>query len=223
MMPGKKHILILTRTLGVDAVGKNAEKESCRDRLVCLCGCALVGAAFMVLIFSPQMQDEPAATPLPQPTKAAAVAAFHEPAQSRPAQEFSGVSLPEKTPALMLAVPVPGKVCAGYSSLPQESAVEGWYLPHDGVDFQAEPGTPVCAPLAGTVQSVDFGLQGGSVTITAGNVQVTLRGLAQVLVQPGDLAAAGDALGTAGAGLCPGVHLQLMIDGVCTDPAPYLP
>jgi hypothetical protein len=72
------------------------------------------------------------------------------------------------------------------------------------VDFQAEPGTPCARPLAGTVQSVDFGLQGGSVTITAGNVQVTLRGLAQVLVQPGDLAAAGDALGTAARGALSG-------------------
>lgn len=119
--------------------------------------------------------------------------------------------------ALCLTAPVPGPVVAGFAPV-------GDYEGHWGIDFAAEVGDPVAAPVGGTVTFA--GSVAGMKTVTiqpVEGVKVSVSYLSSIEVSTGDAVGEGAFVGTAGlAHGEPAVHLSVRIDDVYVDPAPFL-
>lgn len=98
---------------------------------------------------------------------------------------------------------------------------------HRGLDYDAEPGTPVRAPGAGVVTLAEsLALPGLTVVIDHGQGLVSmLCHLSQLHVAPGATVTAGATVGLAGAtGIAetPHLHWALSLHGVAVDPAIFL-
>ena len=119
--------------------------------------------------------------------------------------------------AVCLSPPVDGPVVAGY-------APTGQYSGHFGVDFAADVGEKVGAPVSGTVTFA--GSVAGMQTVTIEPVsgfKVSLSYLSEVLVASGTSVSRGSIVGLAGMPHgTPGVHLSTRIDGAYVDPATQL-
>lgn len=100
--------------------------------------------------------------------------------------------------------------------------------PHSGLDIAAPTGTPVIAPLAGTVVVTgDFYYNGNTVIIDHGGGLLTLFcHLDRIDAKPAQIINTGDQLGTVGAtGRVTGAHLHFSVslNGVRINPALFLP
>lgn len=100
--------------------------------------------------------------------------------------------------------------------------------PHSGLDIAAPTGTPVIAPLAGTVVVTgDFYYNGNTVIIDHGGGLLTLFcHLDRIDAKPDQIINTGDQLGTVGAtGRVTGAHLHFSVslNGARINPALFLP
>lgn len=98
---------------------------------------------------------------------------------------------------------------------------------HTGVDFSADPGTPVYAAASGVVARADYhGGYGRVIYIDHGAGFVTRYAhLSQMLVNEGDQITAGSrigAVGQSGRATGPHLHFELRVLGHAVDPLPAL-
>ena len=116
--------------------------------------------------------------------------------------------------AVCLSPPVDGPVIAGF-------APEGQYAGHWGVDYAAEAGETVRAPVSGEVTFA--GSVAGMKTVTIEPVsgfKVSLSYLSEVRVHSGSKVSRGSAVGAAGSPHgTPGVHMSTRFNDRYFDPA----
>ena len=98
---------------------------------------------------------------------------------------------------------------------------------HTGLDFQAEPGTPILAASGGVVVTQEYhSAYGNMVEIDHGNDLVTRYAHAsKVWVKKGDLVRRGQKIaevGTTGRSTGPHLHFEVMVQGVMQDPQKFL-
>ncbi len=98
---------------------------------------------------------------------------------------------------------------------------------HTGLDFQAEPGTPIVAAAGGLVVVQEYHpAYGNMVEVDHGNQVITRYAHAsQVFVKVGDLVKRGQkiaAVGSSGRSTGPHLHFEVLVQGVFQDPAPFL-
>jgi murein DD-endopeptidase MepM/ murein hydrolase activator NlpD len=98
---------------------------------------------------------------------------------------------------------------------------------HTGLDFQADPGTPILAAAGGVVVEQDVHpAYGNMVEVDHGNDLVTRYAHAsKVWVKKGDLVRRGQKIadvGTTGRSTGPHLHFEVMVQGVPQDPQKFL-
>lgn len=98
---------------------------------------------------------------------------------------------------------------------------------HTGLDFQADPGTPILAAAGGVVVTQEFHpAYGNMVEIDHGNDLITRYAHAsKVWVKKGDLIRRGQKLaevGTTGRSTGPHLHFEVLVQGVPQDPQKFL-
>lgn len=98
---------------------------------------------------------------------------------------------------------------------------------HTGLDFVAEPGTPILAAAGGVVMvSEPHPGYGNMVDIDHGSDLVTRYAHAsKVYVKPGDIVKPGQKIaevGTTGRSTGPHLHFEVLVQGVAQDPARFL-
>jgi murein DD-endopeptidase MepM/ murein hydrolase activator NlpD len=98
---------------------------------------------------------------------------------------------------------------------------------HTGLDFEAQPGTPILAAAGGVVVAAETHPQyGNMVEVDHGNQLVTRYGHAsKLLVRKGDLVKRGQPLalvGTTGRSTGPHLHFEVLVQGVPQDPQKFL-
>jgi len=135
-------------------------------------------------------------------------------------------TLPVRTAGgLFLTRPVPGPITSQFG--PRIHPILGVPRPHLGVDLRAPHDEPVHTSGPGVVRvSGEFGGYGNLVTVDhGGGIESRYAHLSAVAVRVGDRVRRGDVVGLVGStGLSTGPHLhfEVRIDGVPTDPAPWL-
>lgn len=98
---------------------------------------------------------------------------------------------------------------------------------HTGLDFQADPGTPILAAAGGVVIAQEFHpAYGNMVEVDHGNDLVTRYAHAsRVFVKAGDLVRRGQKIaevGTTGRSTGPHLHFEVLVQGVPQDPQKFL-
>lgn len=98
---------------------------------------------------------------------------------------------------------------------------------HEGIDFIAEPGSPILAAAAGIVKTVERHPQyGNMIEIDHGNDLLTRYAHAsQIFAKPGEFVKRGQriaAVGSTGRSTGPHLHFEVRIGGVAQNPARFL-
>jgi murein DD-endopeptidase MepM/ murein hydrolase activator NlpD len=98
---------------------------------------------------------------------------------------------------------------------------------HEGIDFPAEPGTPVVAAASGKVIAAEYHpAYGKMVEIDHGNGLVSRYAhTSMVFVKQGDLVMRGQrvaAVGSTGRSTGPHLHFEVRLNGVPQNPARFL-
>jgi murein DD-endopeptidase MepM/ murein hydrolase activator NlpD len=127
--------------------------------------------------------------------------------------------------------PTPGRVTSKYGM--RTDPLDGTRKMHDGVDFEDATGTPIKAPLTGTVITSKGGWNGGAgnmvevETITAEGKKVVNRffHLSELLKKVGDVVQQGDVIGKVGStgrGTGSHLHWEVTINGQRINPTTQL-
>ena len=129
--------------------------------------------------------------------------------------------------ALMVpsAAPVNGPVGSGFGF--RTDPFSGRAALHTGLDFPAEPGTPIQAAAGGVVVLKEVHpAYGNVIEIDHGNGLVTRYAhCSSIEVNQGDLVKRGQLVarvGTSGRSTGPHLHFEVLVDGVPQDPARFL-
>ncbi len=98
---------------------------------------------------------------------------------------------------------------------------------HTGLDFQAEPGSPILAAAGGVIVTQEYHpAYGNMVEVDHGNELITRYAHAsKVLVKRGDLVKRGQKIaevGTTGRSTGPHLHFEVWVEGVPQDPQKFL-
>jgi murein DD-endopeptidase MepM/ murein hydrolase activator NlpD len=121
--------------------------------------------------------------------------------------------------------PVEGPVGSGFGF--RNDPFTGRTALHTGLDFSADPGTPILAAAGGMVTSADHHPQYGNLLeIDHGNGLTTRYAHAQrIVVKVGDLVKRGQQValvGSTGRSTGPHLHFEVLVDGSMQDPAKFL-
>ncbi|RZL07827.1 MAG: M23 family metallopeptidase [Rubrivivax sp.] len=129
--------------------------------------------------------------------------------------------------ALMIpsSAPVVGTVGSGFGF--RQDPFTGRPALHTGLDFPANPGTPILAAAGGVVLSAGPHPQYGQlVELDHGNGLVTRYAhTSKMLVKQGDLVKRGQTIaevGSTGRSTGPHLHFEVLVEGVQQDPAKFL-
>lgn len=122
-------------------------------------------------------------------------------------------------------VPVAGAVGSGFGF--RADPFTGRTALHTGLDFPAEPGTPIRAAAGGVVLEVTVHPEyGQTLELDHGNRLSTLYAhLRQALVKPGDIVRRGQVIaevGNSGRSTGPHLHFEVLLEGVPQNPARFL-
>ena len=123
------------------------------------------------------------------------------------------------------ATPVDGPVGSGFGF--RSDPITGRTALHTGLDFPAEPGTPIRAAAGGVV--LELGVHpdyGQTLELDHGNQLSTLYAhLHRALVKPGDIVRRGQVIaevGNTGRSTGPHLHFEVLLQGVPQNPARFL-
>jgi murein DD-endopeptidase MepM/ murein hydrolase activator NlpD len=123
------------------------------------------------------------------------------------------------------ATPVDGPVGSGFGF--RADPFTGRTALHTGLDFPAEPGTPIRAAAGGVV--LELGVHpeyGQTLELDHGNRLTTLYAhLRRALVKPGDIVRRGQVIaevGNTGRSTGPHLHFEVLLQGVPQNPARFL-
>ena len=123
------------------------------------------------------------------------------------------------------ATPVDGPVGSGFGF--RSDPITGRTALHTGLDFPAEPGTPIRAAAGGVV--LERGVHpeyGQTLELDHGNQLTTLYAhLRRSLVKPGDIVRRGQVIaevGNTGRSTGPHLHFEVLLQGVPQNPARFL-
>lgn len=123
------------------------------------------------------------------------------------------------------ATPVDGPVGSGFGF--RSDPITGRTALHTGLDFPAEPGTPIRAAAGGVV--LEQGVHpeyGQTLELDHGNQLTTLYAhLRRSLVKPGDIVRRGQVIaevGNTGRSTGPHLHFEVLLQGVPQNPARFL-
>jgi murein DD-endopeptidase MepM/ murein hydrolase activator NlpD len=120
---------------------------------------------------------------------------------------------------------VDGPVGSGFGF--RADPISGRAALHTGLDFPAEPGTPMAASAAGVVLDTAWHPEYGRlVEIDHGNGLLTRYAhCLKVHVKPGEMVRRGQVIaevGSSGRSTGPHLHFEVLVDGVPQDPARFL-
>ncbi len=174
------------------------------------------------------LPEDPTAAPEPVSERTELVLPSEAPAEA----VFDNAAEPLETTTaaakqIVYSLPCGAKLGADYSmGVPVFSATMGDYRTHNGVDFTADAGSPVCAIAEGKVTKVEKDpLFGNSVTVDHGSGVVSrISGLAdEGLIYEGADVYSETALGVVGnipleAADGSHIHLEIRVNGVLQDP-----
>ena len=177
----------------------------------------------------PDTDDTPGTATLPLGLTPEDVQSLDLPGDTVPAMSPSDI--PAEEP-LTVTAPLAGETVAVFSvdQLTYNATLDDWRT-HDGIDIQAEAGTPVVSAAAGTVLSIRQDSRLGTTVVVehAGGYATTYASLQpEVSVLAGDELEAGAPIGTVGntsiteAGLGAHLHFSVTKDGAFIDPAQFL-
>ena len=123
------------------------------------------------------------------------------------------------------APPVEGVVGSGFGF--RSDPITGRAALHTGLDFPADPGTPIAASAGGVVLGTEWHAEyGHTVEVDHGNGLVTRYAhCLKVLVKPGQVVKRGQLIaevGSSGRSTGPHLHFEVLLQGVPQDPARFL-